>query len=109
MKPELLTAKPQALFFQALANPVRMSILHLLCEKGSLSVSEICGELGLEQTHASHNLRCLAFCGLIRVNPNGRERIYSTNGQTVAHLFQIVDKHLEKYAHNLLTCEVLER
>ncbi len=106
---QYVTAKPHALFFQALANPTRMQILHLLKVKGNLNVSQICDELGLEQTHISHNLRCLAFCGLVTASREGKSRIYSINEQTILPLLQIADKHLERYASNLLSCDALER
>ncbi len=106
---ELVQPKPQALFFQAMANPVRMQILNLLREKGSLNVTQICAGLGMEQTHVSHNLRCLAFCGLVTASRAGKSRVYSINAETVLPLLKIVDVHLRKYAANLLTCEGLER
>jgi len=105
----LVTVKPYALFFQALANPVRMQIVDLLREKGRMSVSEICSELGIEQTHVSHSLRCLRFCGLVKVTPEGKSRSYSINKETVIPLLGIVDGHLRAYATNLLSCDVLER
>jgi ArsR family transcriptional regulator len=103
------TAKPVALLFQALANPVRMQILLLLRENGSMNVSQICDELGLEQTHVSHNLKCLTFCGLVRVTREGKSRVYSLNHETVVPLFEIADRHLRRYANDLLDCDVLER
>src|SRR5207245_9162674 len=85
-----VSIKPYALFFQALANQTRMQVLHLLSEKGGMSVSEICSELGLEQTHVSHNLKCLTFCGLVTASSEGKSRIYSINEQTVLPLLKIV-------------------
>ncbi|MBI3023517.1 MAG: helix-turn-helix transcriptional regulator [Thaumarchaeota archaeon] len=101
--------KPYALFFQALANQTRMQVLHLLADKGSMNVSEICGELALEQTHVSHSLKCLTFCGLVTSSREGKSRIYSVNEQTVLPLLEIVDNHLRNYASNLFTCDALER
>ncbi|MDV3277160.1 MAG: metalloregulator ArsR/SmtB family transcription factor [Nitrososphaerales archaeon] len=106
---ETLTPKPHALFFQALANPSRMRILNLLRERGGMNVTQICSKLGLEQTHVSHNLRCLEFCGLVTASREGKSRIYSINEQTMLPLLEIVDEHLKKYASNLLTCDALER
>ena len=104
-----MTAKPVALLFQALANPVRMQILLSLRENLSMNVSQICDELGLEQTHVSHNLKCLTFCGLVRVTREGKSRVYSLNQETVVSLFDIADRHLRRYANDLLDCDVLER
>jgi DNA-binding transcriptional ArsR family regulator len=104
-----LTVKPLALLFQALANPRRMQILLLLREMGSMNVSRICNELGLEQTQVSHNLKCLTFCDLVRVTRDGKSRIYSINDETILPLFEVADHHLTKYANNLLGCDALER
>ncbi|MDH2900626.1 MAG: metalloregulator ArsR/SmtB family transcription factor [archaeon] len=110
MTTELVSAKPYALFFQALSNPARMQIVNLLREKRrSLSVTEICMELNLEQTHVSHALRCLTFCGLVEFARDGKSKLYSLNKATVVPLLRIVDDHLEKFAGNLYTCEVLKR
>jgi DNA-binding transcriptional ArsR family regulator len=104
-----VTIKPYALFFQSLANQTRMQMLHLLAEKGGMNVSEICTRLGLEQTLASHNLRCLTFCGLVTSTREGKSRVYSINEQTVIPLLKIVDNHLRDYASNLFDCDTLER
>lgn len=109
MSIKTVMVKPYALFFQALGNPSRMQILQLLREKGSKNVSQICEELGLEQTHVSHGLRCLTFCGLVNARRKGKSKIYSVNDQTILPLFSIVDDHLKKYASNLFSCDVLER
>ncbi len=109
MPTRTLSIKPYALFFQALANQTRMQVLHLLADRGGMNVSEICGELGLEQTLVSHNLKCLTFCGLVTPSREGKSKIYSINEQTVLPLLRIVDNHLKNYAGNLFTCDVLER
>ena len=109
MSSETVTVKPHALLFQALANHTRMLILSLLREKGSMSVSQICHELELEQTYVSHSLKCLTFCGLVTVRREGKSRIYSLNEETMLPLFGIVDTHLRKYGTNLFSCDVLER
>lgn len=109
MSTKTTSIKPYALFFQSLANQTRMQILDFLANKGTMSVSEICGELGLEQTLVSHNLKCLSFCGLVTTNREGKSRLYSVNEQTVPPLMKIVDNHLRKYAGNLFSCDVLER
>lgn len=109
MSTKTTSIKPYALFFQSLANQTRMQVIGLLTDKGTMSVSEICDELGLEQTLVSHNLRCLTFCGLVTSSREGKSRIYAINEQTVPPLMKIVDNHLRKYAGNLFSCDVLER
>ncbi len=109
MSTRTVSSKPYALFFQSLANQTRMQVLQLLADKGAMNVSEICSELGLEQTQVSHNLKCLTFCGLVTSSREGKSRVYSVNEQTVFPLLKIADKHLREHASNLFTCDVLER
>ena len=104
----LVWGKPHALFFQAFANPARISILSLLHE-GEKSVTELSTELGFEQTMVSHHLRCLSFCGFVTFERDGKNRIYSLNKPTVLPLMRIAERHMEKFAPNLYDCEVLER
>lgn len=109
MSNQAVETKPYSLLFQALANPTRMKILHALQGRESMTVTQIGDDLGLEQTNVSHNLRCLAFCGLVRVERQGKSRIYSLNKETVLPMLEIAENHLDKYAGNLLSCDVLER
>lgn len=109
MAARTVSTKPYALFFQSLANQTRMQILDLLAVKGNMGVSQICDELGMEQTLISHNLKCLTFCGLVTSSREGKSRIYSVNAKTVLPLLSIVDDHLRSYASNLFACDALER
>ena len=107
---KLESSKPFALFFQALANPARVRIIqYLKTAKSGRSVSQICNELGLEQTQGSHALRCLAFCGLVASARNGKSMIYTLNSETMLPLLDIVETHLKKYGSNLFACDALER
>ena len=103
-------SKPFGLFFQALANPSRMRIVHYLrAARGGRSVSQICDDLGLEQTQGSHALRCLAFCGLVASARNGKSVIYTLNSETMLPLLDLVETHLKKHGSNLYACNSLER
>jgi predicted transcriptional regulator len=85
-----------------------MSIVDLL-QTGPRTVTEICGDLGFEQSMVSHHLACLSFCGFVTHERNGKSKIYSLNSETIAPILKIVGKHLEKFASNLYRCETLER
>ena len=101
-------AKPQSLFFKALANRGRMSIINLL-EKGPKNVNQIADDVGIDQTLVSHHLRCLSFCGFVTYERNGKSKTFSLNKETITPLLHMVDRHLEKFATNLYECETLER
>lgn len=96
------------LFFKALSNDSRIAIVNLL-RKGPKSVTEISDELNFEQSRVSHNLICLAFCGFVVGNRNGKNKVYSLNKDTIQPLLSLVDRHIEKNARNLRECKVLKR
>ncbi len=104
-EPDLTALK---LLFQALSSEGRVRILNLL-RKSPKNVGEIMEALDLEQTVVSHNLRCLALCGLVTVQQNGKNREYSVNRDTIEPLFTAGTRHITLYAANLRECETLER
>lgn len=101
-------ARSYTLFFKALSNTARIEIISLL-QHGPRTAGEISKELGFEQSMVSHHLKCLSFCGFVKSERNGKNKVYSLNDETVAPLLKIVDRHLNRYATNLLECEVLKR
>jgi len=101
-------SRPYSLFFKALSNKSRIAIINSL-RKGPKSVTEMCQELGFEQSRVSHNLACLAFCGFVIGKRNGKNKVYSLNAETIRPLLILVDTHIQKYARNLIECKVLKR
>jgi DNA-binding transcriptional ArsR family regulator len=102
-------ARPYSLLFQAFTSPSRMQILQALSDRDELNVTQIGEETGLEQTSVSHNLRCLAFCGLVDAKREGKSKVYSLNKATVLPMLDIARDHVRKHASNLLSCDALER
>src|SRR6267378_7683638 len=91
-----------SLLFSALSNEYRVGILNLL-RKGPKNVTEISEALKIEQTMASHNLKCLAFCGLVTSQRLGKNIEYTLNRETVEPIIRLADKHISRYAANLRT------
>ena len=87
-------------FFKTLGNQERVQIVLCLL-KGDKSVSEIVRVIGAEQTSVSHNLKRLLRCSFVSMKPNGKERVYSVNKETIAPLFDIIKKHANKYCKKL--------
>jgi DNA-binding transcriptional ArsR family regulator len=84
-------------FFTMLANKQRVHILQLLDRRGPLSVSTISDALGVEQSAASHSLKQLLLCHFVTVKPEGKERIYAINEDTIKPLFEQINRHVSKY------------
>jgi len=97
-----------SLLFNALSNEYRVGIVNFL-KTGPKNVGEISDALKIEQTMASHNLKCLAFCGLVTSQRLGKTIEYTLNRETVEPILRLADKHISKYAANLRNCKTLER
>ncbi len=95
------------LFVRAFGSPLRLQILEVL-KKSPKSVTQICDELGVEQSKISHNLRCLVDCGFVKNKKEGRKRVYSLNKETVFPLMKIIDRHIDKYKDHLVACGVIK-
>ena len=51
--------------FRVLGDATRLSILHLLLQRGELNVGEICAALGASQANVSKHLRTLHAAGIV--------------------------------------------
>ncbi len=92
------------LFFGNLANPLRIEIISALKEK-AMSVLELAKKLDVEQSKLSHALATLKHCSIVQVRQQGKKRIYSLNKETILPIFEIIDKHENKFC---CKCKALE-
>lgn len=95
------------LFFKAFSNYTRLEIIQLLRKK-SLTVTEICDKTRFEQSRVSHNLRCLEYCGFVKITQNGNFRKYALDEETIIPIVDLFEKHIEKYKRRLENCGVIE-
>ena len=80
------------LFFETLANPLRMRIL-LATLREPMTVKEITSDVREEQSKVSHALNVLKSCHLVRLRVQGREHRYEANHETVVPLLRLADAH----------------
>ena len=78
--------------FETLAEPNRRRILDLLRE-GERPAGDVVLALAISQPGVSKHLRILREAGLVRVRPDGRERLYSLAPDGLAE----IDAWLEPY------------
>jgi DNA-binding transcriptional ArsR family regulator len=90
-------------FFKTLGNPKRIELMLVLLKK-PMTVTELMEKTGIEQSTLSHHLKRLKLCQFVKNKPNGKERIYSVNEETMEPLFRLMDKHVEKYCQKLCNC-----
>ncbi|WP_272917356.1 ArsR/SmtB family transcription factor [Halobacillus litoralis] len=98
-KDEVDTLDEETLFvvsqtFKALADPTRIRILHLLCEK-EMSVNQIAENLDLRQSTVSHQLRFLKNLRLVKYRRAGTTIFYSNDDEHVIHLLQQTINHAQ--------------
>ena len=89
------------IFFGTLVSEPRLKIINLL-RKNKKNVSQIMGELNLDQTSASHNLSRLKLCGFVESEIKGKFRYYSLNQETIKSLMNLIDRHMSQYCIHIL-------
>ena len=75
-----------AKLFNGFANSTRLSILLLLTQRGEMKVGELVEELEAPQPRISDHLRCLSWCGYVRVRREGRNAYYSIADERVLEM-----------------------
>ncbi len=87
-------------FLHTLSGRKRFSIARVLLDDGPMNVTQICRKTGFEQSTVSHHLRGLASCQYVFLKPDGKQRVYSLNEDTLVPLLRIIDRHVRKYCKN---------
>jgi len=78
-----------ARIFNGYANSTRLSILLLLARRGETKVGDLVTELGAPQPRVSDHLRCLSWCGFVKVRRTGRNAYYSIADDRVLDMLQL--------------------
>ena len=97
-----------ARIFNGFANSTRLSILLLLVQRGEMKVGELVSELGAPQPRISDHLRCLAWCGYVKVRREGRNAYYSVVDERVLEMLRLGEAMLKDNFEHLETCETIK-
>jgi len=93
------------IFFNNLANPLRISIINSIKNKEK-SVGQIVKDIKEEQSKVSHALSNMKKCNLVSVRKEGKIRLYSINKKTLLPILKIIDNHaLECCGKNCKGCK----
>ncbi len=98
-----------ARFFNGFANSTRLSILLLLARQGETKVGELVRELGAPQPRVSDHLRCLAWCGYVKVRREGRNAYYSIADDRVLKMLSLGESILRDNLEHVEACDVIEK
>jgi ArsR family transcriptional regulator, cadmium/lead-responsive transcriptional repressor len=97
-----------ARFFNGFANSTRLSILLLLAQRGETKVGELVSKLGAPQPRVSDHLRCLAWCGYVKVRREGRNAYYSIADDRVLEMLRLGEAMLRDNLEHVEACDVIE-
>ena len=97
-----------AQFFNGFANSTRLSILLLLTQRGETKVGELVSELGAPQPRVSDHLRCLAWCGYVKVRREGRNAYYSIADDRVLEMLRLGEAMLRDNLEHVEACGIIE-
>ena len=98
--------KAYHIFFNNLANPLRLKIIHAII-KNEKNVGQIVKETKEEQSKVSHALANMKKCNLVTARQNGKTRFYSVNKKTLLPILKIIDGHkIEGCENNCKTCQM---
>ncbi|MFA6936826.1 MAG: autorepressor SdpR family transcription factor [Treponema sp.] len=81
--------------WEAVADKSRRQILSML-KKKSMTAGEIAEHFSMSKPSISHHLSILLSAGLITVEKEGQNRIYSVNMTVAQELIELVAKMTEK-------------
>jgi DNA-binding transcriptional ArsR family regulator len=98
-----------ARFFNGFANSTRLSILLLLARQGETKVGELVRELGAPQPRVSDHLRCLAWCGYVKVRREGRNAYYSVADDRVFEMLRLGEAMFRDNPGHIGACDVIKR
>ena len=95
-----------AKLFNGFANSTRLSILLLLSQRGEMKVGELVEELEAPQPRISDHLRCLSWCGYVRVRREGRNAYYSIADERVLEMASLGEALLRDNQEYVEACGV---
>jgi len=92
--------------FNAVAEPRRRQILDLLA-RGELPVNDLVVQLHLAQPVVSKHLRVLREVGLVGVRGDGRQRLYSVNGEPLKPIHDWVSTYEQSWSRRFDRMDVV--
>lgn len=80
-----------AFILKTIAHPTRLAIIDLLSKRGKQPVSEICRQLDLEQSLASHHLSVMKLKGVLSSERAGKKVYYALKLKEVTQVMQCIE------------------
>lgn len=91
--------------FQAIADPNRRAILHMLSDK-KLTLNRIAENFDVSRPAISKHIKILSECGLIDIKQMGRERYCEARLEKLSEVFDWVEQYRKFWNEKLDALEV---
>lgn len=91
--------------FQAIADPTRREIIHLLAQE-SLNLNAVADRFDISRPAISKHVKILEQCGLITIRPQGRERLCEAKLETLNEVSNWVARYSKFWEHKLDALEI---
>lgn len=116
-RPGIVTAEPIALpehellarVFRTLGDATRLRLLETLLSRGEATQTELVEAVGAPQPRVSEHLGCLAWCGLIAAERDGRTVTYRVIDPRAERFIAMAREFLTENAVAVGCCTVLDR
>lgn|SRR5690606_24801547 len=92
--------------FQAIADPKRRAIIHLLAEQ-PMNLNSVADHFDISRPAVSKHIRILTECGLVAVRQQGRERYCSANLEPLNEVSAWVNQYRKFWSGRLDALEEL--
>ncbi|MGH3440818.1 MAG: ArsR/SmtB family transcription factor [Nitriliruptorales bacterium] len=115
-RPGIVTAEPIALpehellarVFRTLGDATRLRLLETLLERGEATQSELVEAVGAPQPRVSEHLGCLAWCGFITAERDGRTVTYRVTDPRGQRFLAMAREFLTENAVAVGCCTILD-
>src|SRR6478735_1859236 len=78
--------------FQAIADPTRRQIIHLIVHK-SMNLNALADNFSITRPAISQHIKILAECGMVTIRQEGRERFCEAKLETLSEVSNWVDQY----------------
>lgn len=91
--------------FQAIADPTRREIIHLIASK-SLNLNAVAENFNISRPAISKHIKILTECGLITIKQQGRERYCEAKFNKLNEVSEWVEQYKKFWEHKLDALEI---
>lgn len=87
--------------FQAISDPTRRDIFHLLSREKNLNVNAVAEQFEISRPAISKHLKILQECGLMNIQQEGRERICKPDFEALKEVLAWIEQYKQFWENKL--------